>query len=78
MWRRAIVAKAAKVSRKGQDNRIVRYLKATRSELRKVIWPTRDETINLTIIVLIVTIGMSLFLGVLDFLFSQAFELIIR
>ncbi|MFQ5595133.1 MAG: preprotein translocase subunit SecE [Anaerolineae bacterium] len=72
------MAKAAKVSRKEQENRVVRYIKATRSELRKVVWPTRDETVNLTIIVLIVTIGMSVFLGILDFLFAQAFELIIR
>ena len=72
------MAKAAKVSRKDQENRVVRYVKATRSELRKVVWPTRDETINLTIIVLIVTIGMSAFLGIIDFLFTRAFELIIR
>jgi preprotein translocase subunit SecE len=72
------VAKAAKVSRKDQENRVVRYFKATRSELRKVVWPTRDETINLTILVLIVTIGMSAFLGIIDFLFAQAFGLIIR
>lgn len=72
------MAKAAKVSRKEQENWVVRYFKATRSELRKVVWPTREETINLTIVVLAVTIGMSVFLGVLDFLFAQAFELIIR
>ncbi len=72
------MAKAAKVSRKDQENRVVRYLKATRSELRKVVWPSREETINLTVIVLTVTIGMSAFLGILDFLFAQAFELIIR
>ncbi len=72
------MAKAAKVSRKDQENRVVRYLKATRSELRKVVWPTQEETINLTIIVLAVTIGMSAFLGLLDLLFAQGFELIIR
>lgn len=72
------MAKAAKVSRKDRENRIVRYLKATRSELRKVVWPTREETINLTIIVLAVTIGMSAFLGLLDLVFAQAFELIIQ
>lgn len=71
------MAKAAKVSRKDQENRAVRYFKATRSELRKVVWPTRDETINLTVIVLTVTIGMSAFLGVLDYLFAQVFGLII-
>lgn len=72
------MAKAAKVSRKDQENRIIRYLKATRSELRKVVWPSREETINLTLIVLAVTIGMSAFLGIVDFVFAQAFELIVR
>lgn len=72
------MAKAANVSRKDQQNRIIRYLKSTRSELRKVVWPSREEVINLTIIVLAVTIGMSAFLAILDFIFARGFELIIR
>jgi preprotein translocase subunit SecE len=72
------VAKAAKVSRKDQENRVVRYFKATRSELRKVVWPSQEELINLTVIVLIVTIGMSAFLGILDFVFAQGAQLLIR
>jgi len=71
------VAKAAKASRREQENRIVRYLRATRSELRKVIWPTREEAINLTIVVIAVTVGMSALLGLIDFLFAQLFNLII-
>lgn len=72
------MAKAAKVSRKDQENRVVRYFKATRSELRKVVWPSQEELINLTIIVLIVMIGMSAFLGVLDFAFARGIELVVR
>ena len=72
------MAKAAKASRKEQENRVVRYLRSTRSELRKVIWPTREETVNLTIIVLAVTVGMSAFLAIVDFLFAQGFGLLIR
>jgi preprotein translocase subunit SecE len=54
-----------------QPNRVQRYLRETVGELRKVSWPTRTEAQNLTIVVLIVIIVMSSFLGVLDFLFSQ-------
>ena len=53
-----------------QDNRLVRYLKETRAELRKVHWPTRKEARNLTLIVLGVTVAMSVLLGILDFVFS--------
>lgn len=53
-----------------EDNVVVRYLKETRAELRKVVWPTREETKNLTIIVVGVTVAMAIFLGVLDYLFQ--------
>ncbi len=46
------------------------YLRDTRGELRHVSWPSRSQTINYTIIVLIISIGTGLFLGLLDFLFS--------
>ena len=71
----------AKEEKKGaaprQPNRIQRYFRETIGELRKVNWPTRKEAINLTIVVLIVTFGMSAFLGLLDFLYTQLFRLII-
>jgi len=54
-----------------QDNRVVRYFKETRAELRKVHWPTRQEARNLTLIVLAVTVAMAILLGiVLDPLFN--------
>lgn len=48
-----------------QDNRLVRYFKETRAELRKVHWPSRQEARNLTIIVLAVTVAMTVFLGLI-------------
>jgi preprotein translocase subunit SecE len=53
-----------------KENAIVRYLRETRAELRKVHWPTRQEAWNLTRVVLAVTVSMALFLGLLDYLFS--------
>lgn len=53
-----------------EPNALVRYYNGTRAELRKVTWPTRDETKNLTIIIVIVTIAMAFFLGSLDYLFQ--------
>jgi preprotein translocase subunit SecE len=54
-----------------------RWFNETVGELRKVKWPTRKEAINLTIIVLVVSIAMAFFLGGLDFIFSRLLNLII-
>jgi len=45
--------------------------------MRKVSWPTRREALNLTIVVLIVTAVMSLFLGGLDYIFTTLFRVVI-
>lgn len=54
-----------------QENRLTRYLRESRAEMRKVTWPTREEAINLTSIVLVVTFLMSLFLWGLDVIFDS-------
>ena len=60
-----------------KENAIVRYFKETRAELRKVNWPTRRQAINLTLIVLAVTVFMAALLGTIDYLFAQLFSLIV-
>jgi preprotein translocase subunit SecE len=60
-----------------QPNRIQRYFRETVGELRKVSWPTRQEAMSLTVVVLIVIVVMSAYLGVLDFIFSRFFALIL-
>lgn len=54
----------------GEDNFLVKYFKETRAELRKVTWPTREETKTLTTIIVIVTVAMAVFLGLLDYVFQ--------
>lgn len=58
--------------------RVRRYFEQTRSELKKVAWPARDETTNLTGIVLAVTIAMAIILGSVDTLFASLFRLLVR
>ena len=43
-------------------------------ELRKVVWPTRQETANLTVVVLVVAIAVGIFLGVIDFGLNRLVE----
>ncbi|MGB9632637.1 MAG: preprotein translocase subunit SecE, partial [Chloroflexaceae bacterium] len=61
----------AKDIKEQRENAIVRTFRETRSELRKVVWPTREETIRLTIVVITVSviIGLILFIGDSLFLF---------
>jgi preprotein translocase subunit SecE len=56
---------------KKQPNVMVRTVRETVAELRKVTWPTRSEATQLTIVVLVVLVVMSAFLGTMDFLFSR-------
>ena len=56
-----------------QGNAIQRFGRETSAELRKVSWPTRQEAINLTRIVIIVMIIMGALLGGLDWLFFRFF-----
>jgi len=60
-----------------QPNAIVRFFRETTGELRKVSWPTRQEALNLTLVVLAGTASTSLFWGFLDFLFTRLFRLLI-
>ncbi len=72
------MAKAEKSLERRQPNTIVRYFRETSGELKKVNWPTRREAINLTAIVLAVTFGMSIVMGLLDLIFSRLFALIFQ
>lgn len=64
-------------AQKQQSRGIRKFYRETVAELRKVSWPTRSEAINLTRVVLIVILVMSTFLGLLDYLFTQLFGLIL-
>lgn len=62
----------------GQSNPISRYLRETRGEIRKVTWPTRQESWRLTAIVLGVTIATAAFLWVFDTIFSTGIQVLIE
>jgi len=54
------------------------FLRETRDELKKVVWPTRQETIRLTLVVIVISLLVGLFLGGLDFIFVKAIGTIIK
>ena len=60
-----------------KENRVMQYVRETRAELRKVVWPTRQEAINLTGIVVGTIVVMSIFFGAVDYVLTQLFRLLI-
>jgi preprotein translocase subunit SecE len=60
-----------------KENRLSQYFRETRAELRKVVWPTRQEATNLTLIVIGTVVGMSIFFGAIDYLLTALFRLLI-
>lgn len=45
-------------------------------EIRKVSWPSRQETLKLTIVVIVTSLFAGLYIGTLDVVFAQALRLI--
>ena len=56
----------------------VAFLKETREELKKVVWPTKDQVIRSTIIVILLSLIVGVFLGGLDFVFTKAIEMVVK
>jgi len=66
--------------RKGtkSNNAIIRYFQETGDELRKVSWPTREQSIRLSIIVLVTTAVSAIVLGLMDELFRILSSLLVN
>lgn len=54
------------------------FLKEVREELKKVVWPTRDEVVRLTGVVIIISLIVGLYLGGIDFILTKLLALVIK
>jgi preprotein translocase SecE subunit len=52
-------------------HQVIKFLQEVRAEFRNITWPKRDSLINLTIVVISISIIVSLILGSFDYLFTQ-------
>ena len=55
----------------------VTFLQETVSELRKSVWPSREETARLTMVVIALSVAAGFFLGGLDRIFAESFTRLI-
>ena len=53
-----------------QGEKFIHFAKETRIELRKVVWPTREETIKTTGMIMIAVVIVSIFLWIVDAFFT--------
>ncbi|TXH07156.1 MAG: preprotein translocase subunit SecE [Candidatus Moraniibacteriota bacterium] len=53
---------------------IIRFFTEAKAELTKVSWPSRPELVRYTILVVIISLAVAIFLGVLDVAFSYLVE----
>ena len=58
--------------------KVVQFFKESRAELKKVVWPTRDDVVSSIKVVIVSTIIVALILGLLDLGFSQLFRIILK
>lgn len=54
------------------------FLKEVGLELKKVTWPTQNEVIRLTIIVILISLIVGFFIGGLDFILTKVTEILIK
>jgi len=52
-------------------SKVTTYFKEVRVEMKKVNWPSREQTIKYTLIVIGLTLVVSLYLGGLDAIFNE-------
>ena len=58
--------------------KVIQFFKESRAELKKVVWPTKDDVISSIKVVLISTIIVALVLGLLDLGFSELFRILMK
>lgn len=56
----------------------ITYIKSSIEELRKVAWPTRAETVRYSLLVIGISLGLALAVGVLDYAFTIGIEQLIQ
>lgn len=54
------------------------YFQGAISELKKVTWPTKKQTIHYSVVVVALSIGVAVFFGILDYALNIGLELLLK
>ena len=62
----------------GFVGRVQEFVREVYAEFRKVTWPNRQELVNSTVVVIVVTVVLAFFLGGVDIALARVVERILR
>lgn len=58
-------------------NSISTYFRGAIAEMKKVVWPTKQQTIRYSSVVIALSVGMAIFFGLLDYIFNYLLDLLL-
>jgi preprotein translocase subunit SecE len=64
--------------RSGYMSKVLDYVRESKAELKKVAWPSRKQVWYSTLVVIVVTLIVSVYLGLVDLLLTGVFSKIVR
>ncbi len=57
--------------------KLTQYLKDSKAELKKVVWPSKEQTRNHTLMVIGISLALAVFLGAIDYLLNKILEVFV-
>lgn len=57
---------------------VTKYIRATLAELRQVAWPSQKQAIMYTILVVLISAVVALYVGAFDYLFTQGINALVN
>ncbi|MFZ5437662.1 MAG: preprotein translocase subunit SecE [Patescibacteria group bacterium] len=58
--------------------RLLQYFREVIQEIKKVSWPTKEQTYNKTFLVVVVSLVAALYIGGLDYVFARLMAIVLR
>ena len=58
--------------------KVVQFFKESKAELKKVVWPTKEDVLSSIKVVIISTVVVAVILGLFDLGFTQLFRLLMK
>lgn len=57
---------------------IISYLTEVKAESKNIKWPTKKQVINYTIVVIVLSLALAIYVGALDALFAKLLSIILN
>lgn len=58
--------------------KVIRFFRECGAELKKVVWPSREDVVSSVTVVIVSTFIVAVILGVLDWAFTEIFRFVMR